>query len=148
MQRRTLLKFGLAKIVAGSLVFPGVSYGAYPSTVFRAKEAKDALTELFGTTDIAENDQILVETPGVARDRKMVQVKVRSTLAETESIALVVEGNETPFTAFFKIYEPQAFVTTRIRVEDSGELLVVVKADGQLFTRRHPLRIGDNMCRA
>ena len=148
MQRRTLLKLGLAQISAGMLLAPVSVIGAYPAPVFRAKEAQQALTEMFGTVDIAENSQIRIETPPVARDGKRVQVKVLSTLPDTESIALVVESNETPFTAYFKIFEPQTFVTTRIRVEDSGELLVVVRANGQLFTRRHPLRIGDNMCRA
>ncbi len=142
MQRRTLLKLGLAQAIATGMVFPKSVKAGYPSKAFRAKQTSEALLELYGSADIASSDKIEIETPAVASS-EMMQVKIRSGFVKTESIAVIVESNPTPFTAYFRLYEPQAYVSTRIRVADSGELLVVVKADGQLHTRRHPVRVGD-----
>ena len=146
MHRRTLLKLGLIQAAATGLVFPRPVKAGYPSEAFRAKEASEALRELYGSADIAGSDKIEIEIPAVAAG-EMVPVRISSGFDKTESIAVIVESNPSPFTAYFRLYEPQAYVSTRIRIADSGELLVVVKADGQLHTRRHPVRVG-NMCRA
>ena len=106
------------------------------------------LQELFGTADIASSKEIDIELPALARDGEMVPIRIRSGFENTESIAIVVESNPAPFTAFFRIYEPQTFVSTRIRVVNNGELLVIVKADGVLHTRLHPVRVGAGMCGA
>ena len=128
-------------------ILPRPAKAGYPSNAFSAEQTTEVLRELFGTADIASSNQIEIEIPALARDSEMIPVRIRSGLENTESIAIVVESNPAPFTAFFRIYEPQGFVSTRIRVAESGELLVIVKADGVLHTRRHPVRVGAGMCR-
>ena len=78
----------------------------------------------------------------------MVPVRIKSGFENTESISLVVTGNESPFTAYFKLYEAQSFVSTRIRMTDTSDLLVIVKADGVLYTNKRPVRVGRNSCGA
>ncbi len=147
MQRRTLLKAGLG-VGLGGLLVPGVARALYPKDAFLAKETPEALREMFGTADIGDSDQIEIDAPHIASDAKMVPVRVRSGLANTESISLVVAGNESPFTAFFRLYENQNFVSTRIRMAETSELLAVVKAEGHLYTSRREIRVGRNHCRA
>ena len=147
MKRRTLLKAGLGLGLIGPLL-PGPALGAYPSKAFLAKEIPEAMREVFGSADVGESDQIEIEAPHIASDANMVPVRIKSGFDNTESISLVVVGNEAPFTAHFKLYESQNFVSTRIRMSDTGELLVVVKADGQLHTNKRPVRVGRNSCRA
>jgi len=147
MKRRTLLKAGLRAGLAGMLI-PGAALAQYPTKAFLAKDTPEALRELFGTADIGDSDKIEVEAPHIASDADMVPVRIRSGFDNTESISLVVAGNESPFTAFFRLYEAQNFVSTRIRLSDSSELLVVVKADGVLYTGRRRVRVGRNACRA
>ena len=108
----------------------------------------DALREAFGTADIGESDKIEIDAPHIAADAEMVPVRVKSGFENTESIAIVVSGNQSPFTAYFRLYEAQNFVTTRVRVADSTDLLVIVKADGGLHTRKRAVRVGRNECRA
>ena len=143
MQRRTLLKAVLFQVTAASLLAPGRVLGdTYPGKAFRAKEVPDALREIFGTTDIAPSNEIEIEAPLVALDGGMVPIRIRSGLKNTESISVVVQGNEAPFTAHFRLYEPQEFVSTRVRMKASGDLLVIVKADGVLHTNTRPVRVG------
>jgi len=147
MQRRTLLKASLQLGLAG-MILPRAVSGAYPGKAFLAKEMPDVLREAFGTSDIGESEQIEIDAPHIASDANIVPVRIKSGIANTESIALVVPGNESPFTAYFKLYESQNFVSTRIRMSDSSELLVVVKADGVLYAKSRPIRVGRNSCGA
>lgn len=145
MKRRTLLKASLQLGIAATII-PGPAISGYPTKAFLAKEIPDALQAAFGTADISESDQIEIEAPHIASDASMVPVRIRSGFENTESITLVVTGNKSPFTAFFKLYETPAFVSTRIRMSDSSDLLVVVKADGVLHTNQIPVRVGRNGC--
>ena len=147
MKRRTLLKAGVQAALAG-IILPGTAIAEYPTRAFLAKETPEALREVLGSADIGESDKIEIEAPHIASDANMVPVRVRSGFANTESISLVVAGNESPFTAHFRLYESQNFVSTRIRMADTSELLVVVKADGVLYANRRPIRVGRNSCRA
>lgn len=143
MKRRTLLKAALFQAVAAGLLIPGRVLGeTYPAKAFRAKELPEALNEIFGTADIADSDKIEIEAPLVATDGGMVPVRVSSGLDNTQSISIVVQGNEAPFTAHFRVYEPQGFVSTRLRIANSGDILVIVKADGVLYTSTRPVRVG------
>lgn len=146
MKRRTLLKAGLQLALAGAIV-PGAAIAEYPTKAFLAKETPEALREAFGGTDISETDKIEIDAPHIASDANMVPVRVRSGFVNTESISLVVETNESPFTAVFKLFESQNFVSTRIRMSDTGDLLVIVKADGKLHASTRPIRVGRNSCR-
>lgn len=128
------------------MLLPLTAGAEYPKKAFLAKEVPEALREVFGTADIGPGDKIEIETPHIASDARMVPVRIKSGYDNTESITLVVKGNESPFTAHFKFYEPQNFVATRVRVADSSELLVIVKADGKLQTGNRTLRVGRNSC--
>ena len=147
MQRRTLLKASLQLGLAG-MILPRSAGAAYPTKAFLAKEMPDVLREAFGTSDIGASEQIEIDAPHIASDANMVPVRIKSGLANTESIALVVAGNKSPFTAYFKLYESQNFVSTRIRMSDTSDLLVVVKADGVLHANSRPIRVGRNSCGA
>ena len=147
MKRRTLLKAGLRVGLVGILC-PRAAIGAYPTNAFLARDLADALREAFGTADIGASDKIEIEAPHIASDANMVPVRIRSGFVNTESIAIVVTGNESPFTAYFKLYESQNFVSTRVRMSDTSDLLVIVKADGKLHTNKRPVRVGRNSCGA
>lgn len=147
MKRRTLLKAGVRAALAG-VILPGTALAGYPTNAFLAKETPEALREVLGSADIGESDKIEIEAPHIASDANLVPVRIRSGFANTESISLVVAGNESPFTAHFRLYESQNFVSTRIRMADTSELLVVVKADGVLYANRRPIRVGRNSCMA
>ena len=145
MKRRTLLKASL-RLGVGALLFPGVATSAYPTRAFLAKQIPDALREAYGTADIGESDKIEIEAPHIASDANMVPVRIRSGFENTESVSLVVTGNESPFTAYFKIYQAQSFISTRVRMAATSDLLVVVKADGVLYTNKRPVRVSRNGC--
>lgn len=146
MQRRILLQASLLPLAATVGLIPGRVLAAYPKKAFKAKKIADALRGTVGTADIAESDEIVIEMPSIASHPDLVPVRIRSGFANTESISIVVAANPSPLAAHYRLHTPQAYVTTRLRMEGSGDVLVVVKADGKLYSRRHAVSVGGKGC--
>ena len=147
MRRRTLLKASL-QVGIGTLLMPRAVLAAYPEKAFLAKEVAETLQQTVGSADIGDSDRIEILTPDIARDARLVPVRIETTLDDVESITLIVVANEMPLTAHYRLYQAQSFVTTRVRVEKAGEVLAVVKAAGALHAARRQLRVSGMECRA
>ena len=147
MYRRTLLQAALVPLATG--LTPRAVIAAYPTDAFLAREPAEAMREVFGTADIAPapGDAIEIDAPHIASDPDLVTIRVRSGYPDTESITLLVAGNESPLAAHYRLYGEQSWVTSRLRLEQSTDLLVVVKAGGQLHTATRPVRVASS-CRA
>jgi sulfur-oxidizing protein SoxY len=148
MKRRVFLKSGLA-IALSSALRPGVVLGVYPKTAFENEDVVGAISDLHGTSSFSTSNEIVIKTPGIAKNGKVVPIQVISNIPDTETISLILESNAKPFMASFNIYGSEAFISTRIKMEETGSLLVVVKAGGALFATKQEIRVStDNSCRA
>ena len=148
MNRRIFLKGGLGLALLGVLS-PGIALGRYPTKAFENKNVVGALTDLHGSSSFSPSADIVIKAPRIAKNNKVVPIQVISNIPNTESISLIVESNAKPFMASFNMYGAEAFISTRIKMQKAGELLVVVKADGKLFAAKQEIRVStDNICRA
>lgn len=148
MNRRVFLKGGLA-IALSSVLSPGIVLGSYPKKVFENKDVVGALSELHGSSSFSPSNDIVIKAPGIAKNGKVVPIQVISNIANTESISLILESNVTPFMATFNMFGSEAFISTRIKMEKTGNLLAVVKAGGELFATKQEIRVTtDNSCPA
>jgi sulfur-oxidizing protein SoxY len=148
MKRRVFLKGGLAIALSTALV-PGVVLGRYPQTAFDSEDAVSAISALHGSSSVSPSDDIVVEAPRIAKNGAVVPIQVISNISGTESIALIFESNTKPFMASFNIFGSEAYISTRIKIEETGSLLVVVKAGGELFSIKQDIRVPtDRSCRA
>ena len=146
MRRRTLLKIGLVQAVAGAALRPLGSWAAYPAEAFAATETTAALTSLHGTDLLEDSDQLQIDVPGIAEDPRYVPIRISSTLQNIEAVTVIAEGNNIPLSAHFRLFEPQDFIASRIKVEQTGVILVVVKADGRLHAARRTVRASTSGC--
>jgi len=146
MKRRIFLKRGLA-VILPSVLTPGLVLGRYPQKVFDNNDVEGAITALHGSSSFPPSDSINIVAPRVAKNGKVVPIQVISNIANTESISLIFESRRNPFLATFNIYGSEAFISTRIKVDETGDLLVVVKADGELFSTKREIRLSTvNSC--
>jgi sulfur-oxidizing protein SoxY len=148
MKRRIFLKGGLA-IALSSALSPGLVLGRYPKTVFESNEVVNAISALHGSSSFSPSNDIDIKAPIIAKNGKVVPIQVISNIPNTESISLILESRSQPFMASFNIYGSEAFISTRIKMEQTGSLLVLVKAGGELFSTRQEIRLStDNSCHA
>ncbi len=148
MKRRTLLKSSLAAGVVAStgLLIPGSVMAAYPKAAFEAKEVASALSNALGSGDYADSGDIKIKAPEIAENGAVVPVQVTSSIAGTESISLVVTGNETPLAASFNLHGSEPFVSIRIKMGKTSDVLAVVKAGGSLHAAKQEVKVTIGGC--
>ncbi len=133
--RRALLKsagaFGV--LIAAGVISPADVLAADVQSGFDAKNLADALRILGGTA--ADSKEITITTPDIAENGAVVPVSVSTTLAGTTDIYLFVEKNPNPMAAVFMIpADTEPMVQTRLKMGQSTNVLVVVKAGGKLYS--------------
>lgn len=151
MKRRTLLKGGLAagavSVAAGAgLLTPGAVLAAYPKAAFEAKDVAGALNGSLGASSYSDSGDIKIKAPDIAENGAVVPVTVSSSIAGAESIAIVSEGNNTPLVASFNLNGSEAYVSTRIKMAKTGNVVAVVKAGGALHGNKKEVKVTIGGC--
>jgi sulfur-oxidizing protein SoxY len=135
--KRLLLKGGVALAALAALPRTLLA-AAWPEKAFAATEADAAMSTLFGTNQAAASDQITLKVPEIAENGAVVPVTISTTLADVESISIVVKNNPRPLVASFEI--PAGTlpnVSSRIKMGETSDVTAVVKtADGLYSTSR------------
>lgn len=151
MNRRTLLKRTLAVSAVGvaasaGLLTPGQVLAAYPKAAFKAKDASSALTAAIGSGSYEHSDAIKIKAPDIAENGSVVPVTISSTLSSVESISLLSEANNTPLVASFNLHGSQAYVSTRIKMGKTGNVLAVIKSGGKLYANKKEVKVTIGGC--
>jgi sulfur-oxidizing protein SoxY len=134
--RRSLLKstgaFGI--LLAAGVITAQQAFAASDARAgFDAKTLSEALATLGGTA--VDSKDIAITTPDIAENGAVVPVTVNSSIPNTQEIYIFVEKNPSPLAAIFMIpADTESTVQTRLKMGQSTNVIVVVKANGKLFT--------------
>lgn len=148
MKRRTLLQASLATGVIAStgLLIPGRVMAAYPKAAFESKEVPGAVAGVMGSSDYTDSGDIKIKVPPLAENSAVVPVTVTSSIADTETISLIVAKNPTPMAAIFNLHGSEPFVGVRVKMLESSEVIAVVKAGGSLYASRKEVKVTAGGC--
>lgn len=143
MQRRDFLLGALSAI----LLAPFTALAAiWNKSAFEAIKLDEASNALAINGEI-KSDLIHIMAPERAENGAIVQVEVKSDIAGTEAIAILVEKNPTPLIANFMFSNgAEPFVVTRIKMAEDSDIKVVVKAGNQYFTNSRHVVVLENGC--
>ncbi|MEY3885104.1 MAG: hypothetical protein RIS87_879 [Pseudomonadota bacterium] len=90
---------------------------------------------------------IQIIAPDRAENGAIVQVEVKSNITNTETMSIFVEKNPTPLIAHFKFSRgAEPFIITRIKMAETSDIKVVVKAGDQYFTHSKNVIVLENGC--
>jgi|SRR5450830_1392440 len=146
MQRRNFLSllFGTATLILMQPVNALVAL--WNKAAFETVKLNEATKNLAIHDEIVSHD-IQIIAPDRAENGAIVQVEVQSNIANTETISILVEKNPTPLIAHFKFSNgAEPFVVTRIKMADTSDIKVVVKAGSQYFTHSRNVIVLENGC--
>ena len=151
MNRRTLLKRTLAVsavsvAASAGLLAPGQALAAYPTNAFEAKDVESALSAAVGSGSYEHSDDIKIKAPDIAENGSVVPVTISSSLDGVESISLISESNGSPLVASFNLNGSIAYVSTRIKMGKTGNVLAVVKAGGKLYGNKKEVKVTIGGC--
>ena len=151
MNRRTLLKRTLAVsavsvAASAGLLAPGQVLAAYPKAAFEAKDSASALSAALGSGSFEHSDDIKIKAPDIAENGSVVPVTITSKLADVESISLISESNSSPLVASFTLNGSQAYISTRIKMGKTGNVLAIVKSGGKLYGNKKEVKVTIGGC--
>ncbi|MDP1658248.1 MAG: thiosulfate oxidation carrier protein SoxY [Methylotenera sp.] len=146
MQRRNFLTL-LLGVATSLLVAPlSVLAAVWNKAAFETTKLDVAIKSLDVVDEIVSQD-IQIIAPDKAENGAIVQVEIKSNIANTESISILVEKNPTPLIAHFKFSNgAEPFVITRIKMAETSDVKVVVKAGAQYFTNAKNVIVLENGC--
>jgi len=151
-QRRILLKGSLTASALGvavgaGLLVPGSVLAAWPEKAFKAKAMPEMLQELMGAGAAEESGDIKIKAPDIAENGAVVPVTITTSIAGAESIALIAVNNPAPLIASYDLGEgAEGFVSTRIKMGKSGDVVAVVKSGGKLYSAKKEVKVTIGGC--
>jgi sulfur-oxidizing protein SoxY len=152
IKRRIFLKrsltAGAVGVAAGAgLLAPQQILAAWNKAAFEAKATGDALSALMGASDAQDSDQIKIKAPDIAENGAVVPVTVETTIADVETIAIMADKNPVPLVASFDLGKSASgFVSTRIKMGKTGNVVGVVKAGGKLYSAKKEVKVTIGGC--
>ena len=152
MKRRIFLKGSLATGAVGmavstGLLTPRMSFAAWTKAAFEAKDVNGAVSALFGGADMSDSDKIKIKAPDIAENGAVVPVSVTTTLDGASSISILADKNATPLTAEFALGPgTEGFVSTRIKMGKTANVVAVVKAGDKLYSAKKEVKVTIGGC--
>ena len=142
-RRSVLIRGGLLGLLAsvGSAILPRFALAAWNKAAFDGKNLADTYRSL-GVDAATESPAVRIVASDIAENGAVVPIQVVSTLADTTQIAILVEKNPNTLAAVFDVSADMVpDVTTRIKMGQTSNVVVLVKAGGQYFTATKEIKV-------
>jgi sulfur-oxidizing protein SoxY len=100
-----------------------------------------------GSDQLSASDAIKLKAPDIAENGAVVPVTVSSTLGNVTAISIIASANQSPLTSSFQLTSVcEAFVSTRIKMGKTADVIAVVKADGKLYSATKEVKVTIGGC--
>ena len=139
---------GLLGVAVGAgLLTPSQVLAAWPDKAFGAESLDAAMQDLLGSSEAADSTDIKLKAPDIAENGAVVPITVDTSLEKLESISIIAENNPTPLSASFQM-GPGAvgYVSTRIKMGKTSNVIAVVKSDGKLYRASKEVKVTIGGC--
>jgi len=152
MKRRTFLKGTLTSSMVGVAVSAGILsprmvLAAWPESGFAAKGVNDAVNALFGSSSHSPSGDIKIKAPDIAENGAVVPITVSTKIGNVEAISLLVEKNPQPLCCNFELADnTEGFVSTRIKMGKTSDVVAIVKSGGKLFSANKQVKVTIGGC--
>ncbi len=150
--RRSFLKtttgLGLTTAVLGSAVLvPQRVLAAYPQAGFDAKDVPGAVKGCMGTDQHTASADIKLKAPDIAENGAVVPITVSSSMSGVTQVAIVAAANPSPLTTSFDLTDAsEPYVSTRIKLGKTGDVIAVMKSDGKLYSAKKEVKVTIGGC--
>ena len=153
MKRRIFLKNSLATgaaVIAANagLLIPTTVLADWNKKAFTAKTTDEALNSVFGSANATESGDIQLKAPAIAENGAVTPVTVdASGLDGVESIAILASKNPQPLVCEYTFGAGAVgYVSTRIKMGQTINVIAVVKAGGKLFKAQQEVKVTIGGC--
>ena len=144
---KLFLSVSVSTIAAAAGILPASVRAAWPHEYFANVQLKEAVSLLFDDRKITETDKIKLKLPRIAENGAVVPITVTSKLEKVESISIFVEKNPVPLAARFSLSpEVDPFVSARLKMAETCDVIVLVEADGNVYSAKKQVKVTIGGC--
>jgi sulfur-oxidizing protein SoxY len=150
--RRAFLKASAALsayslATATGLIAPMTTQADWLADFFAPATLDETVKKTFNTEKINSTDKIELKLPSIAENGAVVPITITSTLEQIEQVFILVEKNPVPMAAIFDLSpDVEAFVSTRLKIAETCDVIVVAKAAGQLYKTQQAVKVTIGGC--
>jgi sulfur-oxidizing protein SoxY len=143
--RRSFLTL-TAALLAGALWPLRVWTREWDKAAFDARNVNDALKSA-GIANPTPSADIVIKAPEIAENGAQVPVDIQSKLPATDIVYIFVDKNPQPFVGSFDFMNgAEAFISTRIKMGETSNLRVVVRAGGRHYVATREVKVTIGGC--
>jgi sulfur-oxidizing protein SoxY len=149
--RRSFLRFSgaagaLTLAFATGLTRVGEALAAWNKAGFDSKTTADVLKSL-GVANAAASKDIVIKAPDIAENGAQVPIEVTSRIPNTQSISIIADKNPFPLIGTFNFPAGgEAYVSTRMKMGQTSNVMVVVKAGDKYFSAAKEVKVTIGGC--
>ncbi len=153
MKRRSFLKQSIATgaaVVAANagLLTPSTVLAEWNKKAFEAKSTDDAIASVYGSAGAVDSGDIKLKAPAIAENGAVTPVTVDASGVDgVESISILASKNPQPMVCEYAFAgAAQGFVSTRIKMGQTMDVIAVVKAGGKLLKAQQEVKVTIGGC--
>ncbi len=144
--QKTINAGAIAMASSCGLLVPGSIVAAWNKRGFTAKGI-DTSMKINGLDTAIDSGQVKIKAPDIAENGAVVPVTVSSSIFGVNKITLLTEKNGTPLTAIFNLAKnSEAYVSTRIKMGKTSNIIAVVKAGGKFYKAHKEVKVTIGGC--
>ncbi len=142
------VKYAAFFATATSSLFNSIlAQAAWPANIFKQTQLDDTLNQLFGNQKFIKTDKIQVKIPRIAENGAVVPIIITSNLENIETLTILVEKNPATLVAQFTLAdETEAYVSARIKMAKTSNVIVIVKAGENYYRKRKMVKVTIGGC--
>lgn len=146
-QRRSILHTflhctSLAALGGGSFLAPSAAMARWPDAAFTSPDMAEAVQHTLGNTVGIPSNDVIIDAPEYIKEPSVVELTVSTGIPNVSAIAILISENLLPLAALHTLTEDtQPFIITRLDIEQTSEVIAVVKSGEQLFSNRHRIKV-------
>ena len=149
ISRRSFVQYSLLSgflATLGKGLLSHTALAEWPSAAFDETEFEPALKGLIGDQELLEG-HVMVDAPEIAENGATVPVKISTDLENVEWISIMGDKNPRPWISRFYFHgKSKPFVSTRIKLRESSNIVAIIKADGKLYSSKSAVKVTAGGC--
>ena len=141
-RRDFLTKMLTLTVYTLGLAFSKISLANWLASDFRRQSIDNTLTQLFPDQVLHKTDKIRLKLPRIAENGSVVPITITSTIENADTIYIFSEKNPVPLIAKFSLNpEIETFIGARFKMQETCDVIVVLRADNQYYQTRQKVKV-------
>ena len=121
-------------------------WAARPDDAFQKESMSAVLKSQYGSESLEPGD-IKIKAPDIAENGAVVPITVNFNVPGAEAVSIIAENNPAPLAASFDLSGgATGYVSTRIKMGKTSNVLAVVKSGGKLYKTTKEVKVTIGGC--